>query len=131
MLTLHEQVKMKVANNNGKTTNRKVIVPPIPLEQPDSKEMKKGTFITIELKSMPAAKNSQVYKREVPYFEQGTPEEFIDWLTGLEAVIIGQNINTTDMKIQMARRLLKGDALRVYENFVNGLPEEKNGRGIQ
>ena len=52
---------------------------------------------------MPTNKNSQVYKCEVPYFDQGMPEEFIDWLTGLEAVLIGQNITTTENKIAMAR----------------------------
>ena len=49
----------------------------------------------IELKSMPEQKNSQVYKREVPYFDQGTPEELLEWLSGLEAVLMGQNITTT------------------------------------
>jgi hypothetical protein len=116
---------MKVSSNNNNTkASRKVIVPPIPLECPEWKEFQKGNFITIELKSMPTNKNSQVYKREVPYFDQGTPEEFIDWLTGLEAVLVGQNIMTPENKMAMARRLLKGDVLRVYENFINGLPLE-------
>ena len=37
-------------------------------------------FITIELKLMPESRNSQVYKGEVPYFDQGTPEELLEWL---------------------------------------------------
>ena len=117
-------MKISNNNNNNKTSSRKVIVPPIPLEHPDKKELKKGTFVMIELKSMPEQQNSQVYKREVPYFDQGTPEELLEWLSGLEAVMVGQNITSPEAKLQMACRLLKGDALRVFENFYHSLQKD-------
>jgi len=99
----------------GGSTKRKVI-PPIPLERPTKKELHKGDYQTYKLRNVPADENSPVYELSVPYFRTGTCEEWLIFRKNLEKVILGQNVTNGPGRFIVARRLLEGDALTVFNN---------------
>ena len=110
--------------NNNNNTNHGFAPPPIPLEKPEVKELEKDQYLALKLKSIPNRANSAEYTLNVPYFQSGTPEEWLKFLQNLERVFVGQNLTTGPNKFSMARRLLAGDSLshfdRKAETLVNG-----------
>ena len=57
-------------NQNGKKTVPR-IVPPIPLQKPESKVLEKGEYHTYKLRSNPGDNGSATYELSVPYFSTG------------------------------------------------------------
>ena len=51
--------------------------PPIPLDCPEPKELEKDQYMTFKLKTNPASRNSAEYSLNVPYFRDGSPEEWL------------------------------------------------------
>ena len=88
--------------------------PPIPLERMVPKELTKGNYVTVKLQSVPTDPSSQTYELNVGLFRSGTPESFLEFCRDLIKAIDGQNITTGPGKYAMARRLLAGDALAVF-----------------
>ena len=98
------------------TTNQKTcFTPPIPLERPEKKELQKGEYLVLKLKSLPSDKDSQTYELSIPYFSTGTPEEWFRFQRDLNRVIVGQGLKDGPAKFAMARRLLEGDALMKFQ----------------
>ena len=52
--------------------------PPISIIKEEKEKKEKSAFLTVELKRDPQAEQSTSYKKQVPYFENGTPEEFLE-----------------------------------------------------
>eukprot|EP00957_Ditylum_brightwellii_P143629 10943104-Ditylum_brightwellii.AAC.1 len=64
----------------------------------------------------PADATSPTYKLSIPFFDKGTPEEWIRFRCGLQAVLKGQNIMQGPPSYVVAKTLLKGNALTVFEH---------------
>ena len=84
------------------------VPPPIPLERPEPKELEKDDYVTLKLKTVPRSSTSAEYSLNMLYFCNGTPEEWLKFLTNLKRVFNGQNLTTGPHKFSMARRLLVG-----------------------
>ena len=69
---------MKVNYNAWQTAMQ---LPPIPLvaekDEVDTKE--KGSYLTVELSYTPADADSKVYKKNIRYFKNGTPKQYIEF----------------------------------------------------
>ena len=94
--------------------------PPIPLEEPDKKKTTKDSVLELKLRSNPTDEKSG-YILKVPYFKEGTPEEWLAFKTKLRDVFVGQQLTTGPMQYQMARRLLKGEPLQKFNRKAENL----------
>jgi len=106
---------MKVATNNNKTGKGR-ITPPIALERAESHSLVKGEYLAYKLRNDPADESSPTYELSVPYFSTGTCEEWLKFRDNVEKVLLGQHVTTGPAKFTMARRLLIGDALSVFNS---------------
>ncbi len=68
-----------------------------------------------KLCTIPMSANSPVYKLAVPFFNNGSAEQRIKFWKNLEVVLKGQNVTSEPSKYTVAKTLLKGDALTVFE----------------
>ena len=80
--------------------------------------------MTVKLCSIPTESDSQTYELNVGLFRSGTPEAFLEFRRDLEKSIKGQNITTGPGKFAMARRLLAGDALAVFDQNARSVGNE-------
>jgi hypothetical protein len=117
---------MKVAPSSGKTSSQRYPPPPIPLDRPNVKELKKHESLTMKLRSDPADDNSQTYDLTIPFFRTGKPEEWLLFLKLLKQVLVGQNITAGPPKYAMTRRLIQGDTLTVFNNAAIDKGNETN-----
>jgi hypothetical protein len=74
----------------------------------------KADYLTIKLRAVPTEADSQTYELNVPYFQTGTPEEWLLTKKAILKVIASQNITTGPGRFAMARRILDGDALAAF-----------------
>ena len=92
--------------------------PPIPLKplrnEVDTQD--KNSYLTVELRYTPTDPDSRVYKKNVQYFKNGTPKQYIEFRADVTKIIVGQAITTGPAQYAMVRTLLRGDALRVFDN---------------
>eukprot|EP00957_Ditylum_brightwellii_P159233 12119339-Ditylum_brightwellii.AAC.1 len=58
---------------------------------------------------------SPIYKLSIPFFNEGTPEEWIQFRRGLQAVLKGQNVTQAPPSYTVAKTLLKGNTLTVFK----------------
>ena len=100
--------------------------PPVPLELPEARALKKSEYLKMDLKSNPGEAMSEMYSINIPYFSHGLPYEWIQFLKTFEKVVKGQNLMSTTSKFTMMRMLLQGDALRVFESKATGLQETQD-----
>ena len=105
---------------------QKVYVPPVPLIPVEKKEIKKGEFLKLDLRSVPTDAESETYSFNFPFFKQGTPAEWIQWRKNYQKVQVGQNLTTGPSKYAMARQLLEGNALRVFNTSATTHGNETN-----
>ena len=89
--------------------------PPILLDRPEPKELEKDQYMTFKLKTDPGNRNSAEYSLSVPYFRDGSPEEWLKFVMNLKRLFEGQNITTGPLKFSMARKLLIGESLSLFE----------------
>ena len=117
---------MKVAIPKIKNNKRKTGFPPppIPLERSAYKDLQKDDYLTMKLRSIPNKSNSPVYELNVPYYKDGTPEEWLKFLVNLKKIIIGQDLTTGVTQFAMARRFLMGDTLAQFNKKSEELKEE-------
>ena len=92
--------------------------PPIALERPVKKELEKGDYLTYKLRNDPSDPQSPGYDLTIPYFRDGTPEQFLRFRKNLQKVFAGQNVTDGPNMFTIGRRLMDGDALSHFENFV-------------
>lgn len=96
---------------------------PIPLEEPERKKFMKDSVLKLKLRSNPTDEKSR-YILKVPYFKEGTPEEWLTFETKLQDVYVGQQLTTDPMQYQMARRLLQGEPLQQFNRKADILGNE-------
>ena len=100
--------------------NRKsLVVPPIPIEREEPKSLRKEKVQTFKCRTDPNDKDSASYEVYVPYFSDGSPEEWILFLRNLNAAIKGQGDTTGPKQYVKARQLLQGSALATFEAHVS------------
>ena len=87
----------------------------IPFQRPAARNLEKGKYHTYKLRTTPADPTSPIYELAVPFFDEGTPEEWIKFRRGLSAVLKGQNVTLGPACYTVVKTLLKGDALTVFE----------------
>ncbi len=97
---------------------------PISLERPTVAEVTKDSYLKMKLRSTPTDADSPTYELEICYFKSGTPEEWLKFKKNLNRVIIGQNLTTGPTQYAMARRLLLGNCLAVFNNKAEELQNE-------
>eukprot|EP00957_Ditylum_brightwellii_P070788 5379649-Ditylum_brightwellii.AAC.1 len=83
--------------------------------RPAPRQLKCGQFHAYKLRTTPADLTSPIYELFAPFFDAGTPEEWIRFQRGLAAVLKGQNVTQCHASYAVAKTLLKGEALTVFE----------------
>jgi len=116
---------MLVKPNNNDDKNQGVS-PPIPFEKADVKKPKKGMTHKLGLKVDPTERDLNSYELEVVVFDSGTPEEWLDFLYVWEKVEKGLLLTTAKAKAAVFKNLIRGEALRVFENSKNKLDFNAN-----
>eukprot|EP00957_Ditylum_brightwellii_P134236 10233700-Ditylum_brightwellii.AAC.2 len=106
---------MKTVPMTTKHSNPDVKRAIIPFPRPNPRNLERGQFYTYKLRTTPADAASPVYKLSVPFFDKGTPEEWIKFQRGLAAVLKGQNVTQGPASYAVAKTLLKGDRLIVFK----------------
>eukprot|EP00957_Ditylum_brightwellii_P159205 12117421-Ditylum_brightwellii.AAC.2 len=67
------------------------------------------------LRTTPADATLPIYELSVPFFDKGTPEEWIKFRCRLQAAIKGQNVTQGSPSYAVAKTLLKGNALMIFK----------------
>ena len=111
-------VLSKLASATEVGSGKRRIIPPVPLERPVAKELQKGQYYTFKLKAKPADANSPTYDLSVPYFRDGSCEEFLLFEKNLDRVMLGQAITDATDKASRVRKLLQGGLLTAFENYL-------------
>jgi len=96
-------------------TRRVVDTPPIPLDRQVKKTLVRSQYITLKLRSNRTEDTSQTYDLILPYYNSASPEEWLIFCTDLNEAIIGQNITQGPARYTMARQVLQGDALALFD----------------
>eukprot|EP00957_Ditylum_brightwellii_P171731 13073689-Ditylum_brightwellii.AAC.1 len=63
----------------------------IAFQQPPPRQLERGQYHMYKLHTTPTDATSPIYKFSVPFFDKGTPEEWIKFRRGLQVVLKGQN----------------------------------------
>eukprot|EP00957_Ditylum_brightwellii_P041790 3164295-Ditylum_brightwellii.AAC.1 len=79
------------------------------------RQLKHGQFHTYKLHTTPADANSPTYKLSIPFIDEGVHAEWIKFWRRLQAVLKGQNVTQGPASYAVAKTLLKGNALTVFE----------------
>eukprot|EP00957_Ditylum_brightwellii_P070550 5360212-Ditylum_brightwellii.AAC.1 len=83
---------MKTAPSTKRTSNPDVKRAVIALTRPTMRTLERGQFHTYKLRTTPADTDSPTYELSIPFFDKGTPEEWIKFRHGLQTVLKGQNV---------------------------------------
>ena len=107
---------MRVSSKSSKKSKSKSleVTPAIPLERPEPKEYSSQNFLSNKCYSTPGDANSNTYNVSVQYFEEGTPEEWLQLLAAHKRVSQGQNITNGPGMYNVQSRHLKGAILSKY-----------------
>ena len=57
-----------------------ILQAPIPLERPEKKMLNKDEYVSFKLQNNPVDADSTTYKFTVKFFQQGTPEEVLNFV---------------------------------------------------
>jgi hypothetical protein len=109
-------VKSKTQKPKNWYSNRiNVVPPPIQLKRVTwSKDADDGAVTSFKLRCNPTDSNSLQYELKVRSFGTGTVEQYILWKRDLDKLIKGQNLERAEDKFEMARKVLEGDALAIF-----------------
>eukprot|EP00957_Ditylum_brightwellii_P197836 15071121-Ditylum_brightwellii.AAC.1 len=91
----------------------------IAFQRPPLRQLKHGQYHTYKLCTTLTDATSPIYKLSVPFFNKGTPEEWIKFRRGLQAVLKGQNVTQDPPSYAVAKILLKGNTLPVFRQAEN------------
>ena len=107
---------MRVSSKSSKKSKSKSleVTPAIPLERPEPKEYSSQNFLSNKCYSTPGDADSNTYNVSVQYFEEGTPEEWLQLLAAHKRVSQGQNITNGPGMYNVLSRHLKGAILSKY-----------------
>eukprot|EP00957_Ditylum_brightwellii_P070461 5353591-Ditylum_brightwellii.AAC.1 len=106
---------MRMVPTTSKQSNPDMKRAVILFPRPAPRQLKHGQFHANKLCTTPADATSPIYKLFVPFLNGGTSEEWIKFQCGLAAVLKVQNVTQGPPSYAVAKTLLKGDALMVFE----------------
>eukprot|EP00957_Ditylum_brightwellii_P053020 4020390-Ditylum_brightwellii.AAC.1 len=98
---------MRTVPTSTKQSNPDVKQAVILFPRPAPRQLKCGQFHAYKLRTTPADMTLSIYKLSVPFFDGGTPEEWIKFRRGLSAVLKGQNVTQGPPSYAVAKTLLK------------------------
>eukprot|EP00957_Ditylum_brightwellii_P158514 12064994-Ditylum_brightwellii.AAC.1 len=98
---------MKTAPTASKSSNPDVKQAIILFPIPDPRNLEKGQYHTYKLCTTPTDPTSPVCKLAIPFFDEGTPEEWIKFRRGLSAMLKGQNVTQGPASYAVAKMRLK------------------------
>jgi hypothetical protein len=75
------------------------VVAPIPLAKVETPDPAKGEYLTLKLRANPANAHSATREIMVAYFKEGTPEQWLNFLTKVREVLEGQGLTTGPQNI--------------------------------
>eukprot|EP00957_Ditylum_brightwellii_P055247 4187491-Ditylum_brightwellii.AAC.1 len=87
----------------------------IAFQQLPARQLKCRQYHTYKLCTTPTDATLPIYKLSVPFFNEGTPEEWIKIWHSLQVVLKGQNVTQGPASYAVAKTLLKGNTLTVFE----------------
>ena len=90
----------------------------IPLRKVQTMKDEEKESMTFQLRSDPKNEKSITYCVSLTPFNIGSPEEWLTFMKTLRVIFKGQNLTSGPEQFTMARRLLEGNALAVFENKV-------------
>jgi hypothetical protein len=113
-----EEEKMRFQQRPTSLKTNKKFLPIIPLEKvkiaTDDKD--KAAFISFELKVRAGAgAGTPSYKKFMRTFEEGSPQEWMDVLTGLREIWKQNSVNGPTDRAATVAAVLKGDSLTAFE----------------
>eukprot|EP00957_Ditylum_brightwellii_P110648 8438674-Ditylum_brightwellii.AAC.1 len=76
---------MRTVPTSPKQSNPDVKRAVIPFPRPAPRQLKRGQIHAYKLHTTPADATSSIYKLSIPFFDCGTPEEWIKFRRGLAA----------------------------------------------
>eukprot|EP00957_Ditylum_brightwellii_P137621 10491858-Ditylum_brightwellii.AAC.1 len=91
----------------------------IAIQRPPPRQLGHRQYHTYKLCTTITDATSPIYKLSVTVFDKGTPEEWIKFWRWLQAVLKGQNVTQGPPSYAVAKALLKGNALMVFEHSEN------------
>eukprot|EP00957_Ditylum_brightwellii_P170107 12948001-Ditylum_brightwellii.AAC.1 len=87
----------------------------IAFQQHPPRQLKHRQYHAYKLRTTPADATLPIYKLFVPFFSEGTLEEWIKSWRGIQVVLKGQNVEQGLASYAVSKTLLKGDAFMVFE----------------
>ena len=85
--------------------------PAILLQQIDEAQLEKHQAVSFELRTSPKELDSQTHGLSSPFFNTGTPEEWLKCCDNIQKVNNGQNAMTGAQQFTIARRALTDEVL--------------------
>ena len=111
---------MKIAQNNRSVRAKKAMVPPvIPFEKAKEKEYQANELFKVKIHTNPADDESPMFSKAIPYYDTGTNEEWLLCRKGLREVVQGLNLTAGPDLYRLTRQVLKGAALRSFNQAAN------------
>eukprot|EP00957_Ditylum_brightwellii_P026076 1971597-Ditylum_brightwellii.AAC.1 len=83
---------MRMVPTTAKHSNPDMKQAIIPFPRPDPRQLERGQFYTYKLCTTLADATSPIYELSLPFFNKGTPEEWIKFQRELATVLKGQQV---------------------------------------
>ena len=107
----------------------KPVLPLLPETLPRTDKAHKAKYITMELKCQATGGRSSTgtYKKSIAYFEEGTPQEWIDTQRDILEVWTQNNVTTPADRIALVRAVLRGETLTTFEASIVDSRTQEDG----
>eukprot|EP00957_Ditylum_brightwellii_P046911 3560518-Ditylum_brightwellii.AAC.1 len=102
---------------SSKQSNPDVKQAVIDFQRPPTRQLKYGQYYTYKLYTTPTDATLPIYELSVPFFDEGTQEEWIKVWRKLQAVLKGQNVTQGPASYAVTKTLLKGDTLMALNRW--------------
>jgi hypothetical protein len=125
-----DQEEMRFQGRNNHKSKNPIFQPIIPLVRvkPASDEADKSKFISFELKVRAGTgAGTPSYKKFMRTFEEGTPQEWMDVLTGLKEIWKQNTVNGPTDRAATIAAILKGDSRIAFDTALEDAREDEDG----
>jgi len=106
----------------------KPVLPLLPESLSNVADKEKSSYITMELSS--GATGSGKYKKHLPYFDNGTPQEWIDIQKDFQEVWTQNGMTTPADKMAIIKAVLRGETLTTFEAAVAERTRDAAGEAL-
>jgi hypothetical protein len=125
-----EEMRFIKRNQQYKTSGMQPILPLVPERSvTDSKD--KTTFITFDLKVRAGAgAGASSYKKHMRTFDEGTPQEWMESLTGLREIWQQNTVNGAHDRAATVAAVLKGDSRIAFDAAIEDARTDPNAAAL-